>query len=352
MKIVKSSGFASALLLVGALMFSGGCGYKNTPVPPQTVVPKAIEDLRYAVEENGATLTWTYPAETIGGDNISAIESFELFRAEVPLADFCSTCPIPFGEPLDLPGGVTVDEKRRRAEHQSGMLRSGYKYFFKVRSRTSWWASSDDSNIVNFVFHTPAAAPVGLNASPGDKKITLTWSPVTTLVDGKVADFPLSYQVMRSDDNKEYSEIGSALSETTFVDTKARTGKKYYYKVKSSMLLKDTPLEGSLSKSISAVAADITPPAMVTGVTVVASTTNNRIFWDRVKDADLAGYRVYRRNEAEKTAKLIGKAGVTQTLFLDKEVPEDARVFYSVTAIDNAKPANESKRSKEATTRH
>ncbi len=353
MKIMKSSGFVGSLLLVGTLLFSSGCGYKNTPVPPETIVPKVVEDLRYTIEDNGTKLTWSYPVETISGDNISVIDSFELFRAEVSLADFCSTCPIPFGEPMELSGGVTTtEEKRRTAEHMSGMLRSGYKYFFKVRSRTSWWASSDDSNIITFVFHTPAAAPQDLLVIAEDKKTTLSWSPVTTLVDGKKADLPLNYQVMRSDDNKEFKDIGTPVAETTFVDADAEVGKQYYYKVKSSMMMDDTRLDGTISDSVSAVVVDITPPEMVTGVTVVASTVNNRIFWDRVKDAGLAGYRVYRRTAKEKTAKLIGKAGATQTLFIDGKVPQGTKVYYSVTAIDNAKPANESKRSKETTTRH
>jgi hypothetical protein len=352
MKIMKSSGFAGSLLLVGALMFSGGCGYKNAPVPPQTVVPKVIEDLRYNVGDDAAALTWSYPTETVSGKNITEITSFELFRAEVALADVCNGCPIPFGEPLELPGGVNSDEKRRVAEYESGMLRSGYQYFFKVRSRTSWWASSDDSNIATFVYYTLAAAPQGLQAMSGDNKISLKWAPVTSLIDGKPADLPLRYQIMRSTDGKEFDKIGIPVAAAKYDDTKVETGKKYYYKVKSNMLLEDNLVQGSLSDSVSVAVADMTPPPMVTEVTVVSSSKNNRIFWDRVKDQGLAGYRVYRRAASEKTASFIGEASATQTIFVDDNVPKDTKLYYSVTAFDNAKPANESKRSKEATTRH
>ena len=157
---------------------------------------------------------------------------------------------------------------------------------------------------------------------------------------------------MRSTDGKEFVAIGTPVAATSYDDTKVETGKKYYYKINSNMLLEDNLVQGSLSDSVSVVVADKTPPAMVAGVTVVSSSKNNRIFWDRVKDQGLAGYRVYRRAANEKTAKFIGKASATQTIFVDDNVPKNTQLYYSVTAIDNAKPANESKRSKEVTTRH
>ena len=32
------------------------CGYKDKPVPPQTVVPKPVTDLRYQLSEKGVSL--------------------------------------------------------------------------------------------------------------------------------------------------------------------------------------------------------------------------------------------------------------------------------------------------------
>jgi hypothetical protein len=352
MKMMKSAGFAGSLLLVGALVFTGGCGYKNSPIPPQEIVPKVIEDLRYTVTDTGALLTWTYPTETVMGKDIEEISSFELFRSEVALSDYCSTCPIPFADPIIIPGGITAAETRRVAEYESGMLRSGYKYFFKVRSRTNWWASSNDSNIVTFIYHTPAAAPVGLEVIPGENRLTLQWQPVTAHIDGKPVDLPLSYQVMRSTDSKDFVEIGGPLAARQFVDTTVETGKTYSYRVKSNLLFEDSLMQGSVSDTISAVVADITPPAVVDGVRVVSSNTDNRIFWEGVEDEDLAGYKIYRRPADRKKAELIGEVGATQTLFVDENPLPETAVYYTVTAIDNANPANESKMSKEATTRY
>ncbi|MEE4242744.1 MAG: hypothetical protein V2I36_14855 [Desulfopila sp.] len=350
MKLKKSIWFAGTILLTGTLL-SGGCGYKTDPVPPQTVVPQAIEDLSYTLDKEGARLSWSYPLETVSGKTIEQILSFELYRAEMPLADFCGGCPIPFGEPLQLPGGAAGVEERNTTEYLSGMLRSGNKYFFKVRSRTSWWAASADSNIVSFVFHTPAGAPVDLKAVSAEGSVRLSWSPVTTLVDGSPAEFPLTYQVMKSRDGRQYVETGELLQEkTSYVDQDVESGTTYHYKIKSSMLYENDRIDGSLSEAVSVKAKDAVPPPAVTGVTVVASAADIRIFWDGVTVDDLAGYTIYRRTEGENMARKIGEVGNTQTIFVDGTALPDGRVYYSVSAFD--KEGNEGKKSAEATTRH
>ena len=343
---------AGSILLVGTLLFSSGCGYKGDPLPPDQVVPEAIRDLRATLGDEGAKLTWSYPLETVSGDDIEEIESFELYRAEIPLADYCDSCPIPFADPIELPGGVTATKTRRVGEFTSGMLRSGHKYFFKMRARTSWWASSNDSNIVTFVYHVPASAPQSVEAKPSGSSINLSWQPVTTLTNGDKATLQLYYQVLRSSDGKSYTPIGRKQKKNTFADKGLKMGTSYFYKVQSSMQYEDEMVAGSTSDAVKVALADTKPPPKVTGVTVVASAKDIRIFWDSVKAGDLAGYRIYRKAEGSAKAELIGKVGPTQTIFTDSKAPQGVKLYYQVSAFDNAKPANEGERSEEATTRH
>lgn len=350
MKTTTKLGFAGSAIVAGILVLSGGCGYKTPPVPPQSVVPKAVTDLDYSLDEKGARLTWSYPVETIDDRSLAAIDGFELYRAEIPLDDFCSSCPIPFAQPIELPGGVTTMEERQTAEYVSGMLRSGNKYFFKVRSRTSWWAASGDSNIVSFVYHTPAAAPRNLKASVDGTGVRLSWSPVDSLADGGSAELPVTYQVLRSSDGEDFSEVGGPQQKTSFVDTEVVSSTTYRYKVKSGMRFEGQILDGSFSPVAQARVLDTTAPPMVTGVTVVASADDIRVFWDTVQADDLSGYRIYRRVQGEQQHALVGETGASSSLFVDTSVPSDTRVYYAVTAIDAA--GNESELSREATTRH
>lgn len=353
MKIKSGVRIAGFFLLAGSLTL-GGCGYKGQPVPPDSVVPEPVDDLRYSVDESGLTLTWSYPTKNISGDAIEEISSFDLFRAVVPLEDYCATCPIPFGEAMEMPGGVTTDQAEgvRLATYESALLRSGHKYFFKVRSRTSWWADSADSNVVSFVWHVPAKAPAQLMAEAKDNLISLAWQPVTSMVDEKeIGDIAMTYQVMRSESGDKFANIGKPSVETVFVDRQVINGKKYFYKVQAVMNIEGNTVPGGISEVVDAKPVDMTPPVVPVGVTAIQSASDIKVIWNKSTDKDLGGYRVYRRFADEDKPTLIGEVKPIYTLFVDKNVPTGKRVYYSVSAIDSAERPNESVLSREATIR-
>ena len=337
-------------VLVGFMATLAGCGYKTNPLPPQTVVPEAINDLSYVLEAEDAMLSWTYPDEAVNGRDLEEILSFDLYRAEVPISDLCNSCPIPFGAPQELPGGVVLEREPTRGEHVSGMLRSGNKYFFKITSRTGRLAASDDSNIISFVFHTPAAAPANLTGMGKNDDIVLNWRPVTSLADGSKTLLPVRYQVMRSTDGKNFEAVGPILNDTGYVDRDVERGKTYYYRVKSWLVFEGETVDGATSNQVAANVADKVAPTKVLGVTVVASTSNVRIFWNGVDAPDLAGYRIYRRMHDETVAKMIGEVTGTRTIFVDQNIETETGMYYSVSAFD--KDGNEGVKSEEATTRY
>jgi uncharacterized protein len=340
-------------VLAVVLMLMAGCGYKNSPVPPESVVPQPIEDLRYTVSDQGVSLTWSFPVKSIRGKILEDISSFELYRAEIALDDYCGGCPIPFGKPLEIAGGAPLDQQVRRvARYESNLLRSGHRYFFKVRSRTSWWATSGDSNIVSFVWYQPAAAPTDLQAVAGDGEISLNWQPVTALTDGSAPVGEIRYQVMRSVGGKDFSPIGEVQRATTFIDRAVQNGTRYFYTVQSMMVYRDELVNGGVSSAVAAVPVDLTPPLPPAGVTAVATDVGVKVFWERNSDADLGGYRVYRRAADQDDYQFLGTVSPEYTLYDDRKVSPGVRYYWAVSAFDQATPANESAVSREATIRN
>lgn len=343
---------ASTIVLLVTVAIAGGCGYKTEPVPPASIVPRPIDDLRYTIDDKGVTLTWTYPVETVRGTDIADISVFDVYRAVVPLEDFCETCPIPFSEPMEVAGGETVAAgKLKVAEYKTTLLRSGQKYFFKVRSRTSWWASSDDSNIVSFVWSVPAKAPQGLVVEAADSRISLTWEAVRSLIDGRDVDGDVSYQVLRSDKGKDFEVLGEPLTGQRYTDSGLINGRTYFYKVQSLLKYQGYRVDGGVSEVISAMPVDQTPPAPPAGVAAVQTDDGVKVVWEPSGDPEVSGYRVYRRMADKQQPEHIGDVVAPYSLFIDKQPPEQARAYYSVTAVDKATPANESDFSREATTR-
>lgn len=343
---------AGTLILGAALLATGGCGYKTPPVPPATVVPHAIEDLRYTIGEDKVQLSWSYPTKNIKGSDISEVSSFHLYSAEVPLEDYCSTCPIPFAEPLEVAGGQTVVEgKRRVATYDYDVLQPGNKYFFKVQSQTGWWITSGDSNIVTFVWHLPSVAPTGLSASAADSSVELSWQPVTSRRDGQPLTTEVVYQVLRRTGTAEYSRIGKPVKDTSYVDSAVVNGRQYSYQVQSVQQFDADLVYGGISEEITVTPVDTTPPPPPEGVMAVATDSGIRVVWEFSSAEDVAAYRIYRRAEGGSFA-LVGTVKVPGTSFIDTKVSEDVIYYYAVTAVDSSSAANESAKSEEATPRY
>jgi uncharacterized protein len=341
----------SAMFVLTALTLHilGGCGYKDKPIPPQRAVPKPIGDLQVELDETGATLSWSYPKETVTGNDVDEIDHFDLYRAEVPVKAFCKTCPIPYEAPITVPGGALPPGSGRTATHVMGDLRPGNLYFFKVRSKTGWWSVSQDSNEVSFVWQTPPKTPEGLTVVGGDGKNTLQWQTVSQLRDATSLTTPVFYQLYRSVDGGDFVKLGEPFATNAYTDTTVENGRTYAYKVQAVNTISSSTAEGSksgMSAVVQATPQDRTAPPVPKRVEGIRAETGVKIFWDQVEGRDLAGYRIYRRTAGESKATLVGEVNLPQNMFTDAKAPSGP-LFYSVSSIDTQSPANESSRSTE-----
>ncbi|RWX47318.1 hypothetical protein H206_03733 [Candidatus Electrothrix aarhusensis] len=334
----------SGLLLIGLT----GCGYKNDPVAPQALVPAPINDLRYELTDKGAVLHWSYPTRTVGGEELTEIDSFMLYRAEVASGSYCETCPIPFGSPIKIDGGLIPErEGRRSASYEIGLLRPAHQYFFKVHSRTGWLTPSADSNQVNFTWETPPAIPQDLVAEVGSNIISLQWQPVSSYLDGSTAD-NIKYQVSRRVGKGSFKNVGSLLTQPEFMDTQVSGGHEYTYRVQALSDYDGDMVAGEFGKPFKVEVVDLIAPATPENVTTARTAASVKIFWDQGTEADLAGYRIYRRLGNEDDPVMIGEVQMPYTIYEDTEAPdENIYVYYSVSSFDKSDPANESERSAE-----
>ena len=321
---------AAACLLLAALILTG-CGYKNLPVPPAQMVPQAISDLRFVEDGKEGRLEWTYPVKTVTGADLVAIDSFELFAATIAAKDYCPTCPIPFGPPQVLPAGESrIEGKKKIASTPAPGLVPGNKYFFKVRSRTSWWVSSDDSNTVTFVWHVAASPPQDLRVKAGTRNLELTWQPPSSMADGSPLAAPVRYQVQRGEGGQTFANI-AVLETPHYIDGSVRVGIEYSYRVRALTLLDGEEIAGQASAVASAAVANapvLVPPS---GVGIAPIATGIRIYWDAVDGA--AGYRVYRRAAGDDDYRRVGEVGPEANAFIDQSARHGVVYYYAVTTL-------------------
>jgi hypothetical protein len=334
-----------ALMVVAALAFAG-CGYKDDPVPPQHVLPKAVLDLRAELDDRGATLSWSYPRETVTGGDVEEIDGFELYRAEIPVDNHCPSCPVPYSAAIEVPGGLTVPGSSKTAIYEVRDLRPGNLYFFKVRSKSGWWRESKDSNEVSFLWQTPPATPQGLTALGGDGQNLLQWQPVTVLKDGAKATQPVRYQLYRGVDDGPVDQIGDLLTATTYSDNDVINGRIYAYQIRAVTVYSHGSVNSGLSETVTVQPTDHSPPPIPSRVDALRTEGGVKIYWESVEADDLAGFRVYRRGPGMGQPVMVGEVNLPYTLFEDTTAPAGT-LFYSVSSIDTRNPANESARSSE-----
>jgi len=91
-----------------------------------------------------------------------------------------------------------------------------------------------------------------------------------------------------------------------------------------------------------------TPPPPVLNLVAVAGDRGVELRWDPSPAADVAGYKIYRRQEGEVQFILLTPALVIRPAYLDEKAGRGRSYHYYVTAVDNSRRANESIPSEEA----
>jgi len=321
-------------------MLLSGCGRKTPPLPPQRVVPQAIDDLRFILGEKGVELRWSYPQRTEQGERLTGIEEFDIFRAVVAPEDYCPQCPLPFGPPRTIAGGtIPLGISGRTATFRDTALSPEHLYFYKVRSRGGWYYSSPDSNIVSFLWKTPLAPPQNLTVSAGDNEVHLSWQPAVKLIDGSTFEGPLSYQVYRSnEEGAAFTPVGPVLHETTFTDLSVINDRRYFYTVRALQQAGESLAPGQATPAVSALPQDLTPPSPPTGLIVRRQDSAAILSWQPPAAKDLAGFIIYRRC-VPLAREIRGTTGHDANQFVDQS-PPSLNCLYQVSAFDGS--SNES----------
>ncbi len=202
---------------------------------------------------------------------------------------------------------------------QSG-LTNGTPYYYVVTALDSHGESAASSQATA----TPAliAAPAGLQATPGNASVTLTWSPVTGAT---------SYNAYESQTTGVTPGTGTKLAGVTspYTQTGLTDGVPYYYVVTAL----DSKSESAPSSQVTATPAQVAAPAAPTGLTATVGNLQVTLGWTPVSGA--TGYNVYRGTSS---GALASKTKLTSTAiasanYVDTTVANANIYYYQVTAV-------------------
>lgn len=204
-------------------------------------------------------------------------------------------------------------------------LTNGTVYYYRARAHAGESASPlSRSAWAKPLPPPPAKAPDGLTATPGNAKVTLTWSPVT--VDGVIG-----YRIYRST-----TEAGSttgvdpkliaSVTGTRYRDINLTNGTPYSYQVAAYNRGGTGPLSAPVP------ATPLAPPPAPENVSAVPGDGIITVTWAAVPD--VTGYNVYRGTSTNGEATARVASGLTSPTFANGGLQNGITYYYRVTALN------------------
>jgi hypothetical protein len=328
-----------AVSLVLMLAFTAACGRKTDPLIPDSPRPEEVKGIEAETRDAAAYLSWPIPVRNVEGRSMSTtdIVQFRIYRAELGrdnrMGRYRQYADIDMSNPA--PATVVNNVVTWSDEH----LKYGQTYGYRIRALSARGGISRQSEEIRVVPLLPLNIPLGVAAVGLDSYVDLTWEPVKTWLDGKPAAGFVGYNIYRGTDSGSHDATPlnkEPLRDTAYKDSAVVNNHTYYYIVRSIANQVPPWNESPDSAETSATPRDLTPPHRPTGLTVVSGV--NRVFltWNENKEADLAGYYVYRSTRSGRGYKRLTDKIINRTTYSDDKVESDVTYYYIVTALDQA----------------
>ncbi|MEN8163840.1 MAG: hypothetical protein ABFS37_06910 [Acidobacteriota bacterium] len=336
------------MLLLAAFAAETGCGRKAPPLPPELRVADTTRDLQVVQDEGTARLRWSYPQMTTAGGPLPDLESVEVWRAELPLAQEPASGTTAKdrqvrwnllegrgevivqlqGENLDLathgPQLQVDDELARWLGTAAEEEMAETVIWYAVRSVCCRGRMSEFSNIARLIPRVAAPAPEGLEVSAERDGPHLQW---TAVEDRRV-------QVERSGDEKRWQVVSpSPLSESSWVDAGATQEQTWFYRLRAVTATAEGKVirKGAPGPSVRLDFPDLYPPDTPVDLVCLPEGGRVRLRWRASEGA--TGYSVERKSGQEE-AEILAEA-IAEVFYLD-ETPPSGNVTYTIHAVDDA----------------
>ncbi|MEM9857955.1 MAG: hypothetical protein AAF843_11385 [Bacteroidota bacterium] len=291
----------------------------------------APTDLKLSNKGSQVSIKWMYPKPEKGEDD--KVIQFYVFK-RTPTGD------IKLNENIIIRNSATQKHNFEFNVQETGVSETYYVVALDITQK-----ASPPSELVNYFIkdNVPPPQVSGVNALAGANRITISWNTNT------VPDLA-GYYVYRSKRMREgYQKVIETpldLLTTFFIDSTAREGQGYSYKVSA---VDKSGNESPLSLASKAIIEDNTSPDPITNLTT--SFENNRVIikWEPIDNSQhYRSYIVSRKQLGDGTTAFtrLNSEDLREALWTDlgktnKGFLEGARYEYSVQVVDSAQNFSE-----------
>jgi predicted small lipoprotein YifL len=349
----------SILLSLPILMSLVCCGKKGDILPPLIKVPQTAEDVQAVQRGNNIIVTWQNPTAYVDGSALPEIEEIEIWllkamretekvKSVVGKEEFQQKAKLAFSMDKENFPEYTIENQESESKMQYFYELSGedpgtqqYIFGIRIKERKRYSDFSDLASLKPLLISLP---PTDLEAKLYQDKIEVGWkAPLKNIDQSSPPNFK-GYNIYRSIPEEEPIRINSELVKSEkYADKDFNFGQNYRYMVRASATNEAPFFESLDSESIEILAEDSFPPKPPEGLISVGATGMIAISWNENGEKDLAGYRVWRREEREKEFRLLTPQAIKESSYNDTTVENDKNYYYAVTAVDTE--GNESQKS-------
>jgi hypothetical protein len=349
------------LALLAAIL--AGCGAVGEPVARHPITPQRVTDLTARQQGDAVVLSFALPRDSTDKDPLAAVPSVEIYRSGPLTPGAAPPKPPPPSLVDTIPSDVVKNYVRDNRFEFSDPLDSaeiaqtpGAQRRYIVRTRVSAKRASDDSNSVLVPVYPAPDAIHDLRATLTEPAIILAWTPPERTVDGALLPTAPAYRVYRAEimsaagaaANPPAAQTQAPLqllgpaAAAEYRDSTFEFGHNYVYSVRSTTPAGTGSVEAADSNVVGVAAKDVFPPATpqaVVAVLVPAAAGQPAyvdLTWAISPESDLAGYAVYRSEQAGAPGERLTPALLPVPAFRDMSVAPGRRYFYRVTALDTA----------------
>ena len=207
-----------------------------TPYAPDRVLPAPVREFRLTQEGDSLVVSWLLPRENLLGQPLTQVQGCRVYRAAMKgvspealgSADFVLYADIDLAYPQrgEVRGEAMLFRDRE--------LAPDHRYYYRVAAYDQDGYLGGWSKTLSHAWGWLPRAPRELKAVPGDKIVSLSWSPVTALQDGSPARDLAGYVIYRLSGAGPWIRLTPApVQANNFQDVAVLNDVTYTYKVQA-----------------------------------------------------------------------------------------------------------------------
>ncbi len=344
------------------LMLFLSCGKKGPIQLPLVRAPLSAEAPSLVQRGDKIYLEWANPTAYADGSpltEIAAVEVWLLEQDKPPLGAFPKVSPEIFKSQARLAVSLKKEDVspgqsgRKKNKSTPGFVYSyplgaaqtaSKRLTFALKIRDKKGRESEFSKLLPIEPKSLPQPPQNLKLAVSQDQIELNWEAPPDLAEPPSAPKPAGYNVYRSEGEEPPRLINSTIvKEPSYLDKGFEFGKEYRYFVRASITESSPFFESDDSEHLEVRPEDKFPPAVPTGLLLLAGQDFIALSWAPNPERDLAGYRVWRKAEGEADFSLLTPEPITENSYTDRAIEKGKRYDYAISAAD--KSGNESLKS-------